>query len=155
MLKKTVTYNDFDNNQRTETLYFNMTQSEIVEFAMELPDKATSTIGSTIDGIDEQQVAMELLEELGGKSVVSFIKKLLLKAYGIKSEDGRRFMKSAEISKEFSETLAFDKIFMELMSDDESASAFVKAVIPAEVIDKMPIMSPNNVIKMDEIETAK
>lgn len=139
MLKKIVNYTDFDNNQRSETLYFNMTQTELVEFAMDLPDGVTSTVAENGE-MDEQQAAMAMIEKLGGKGVMGFIKNLLLKSYGVKSEDGRRFIKSAALSEEFSQTLAFDAIFMELMGNDKAASDFVNGVIPAAVIEKMPMM---------------
>lgn len=142
MLKKIVNYTDFDNNQRTETLYFNMTQTELVEFAMDLPDGVTNSVAEA-GKLDEQQAAMVMIEKLGGKGVMGFIKNLLLKSYGIKSEDGRRFIKSPALSEEFSQTLAFDAIFMELMGDDNAASDFVNSVIPASVIDKMPMMKQN------------
>ena len=143
MLKKTVTYRDFNNVERTETLRFNMTQTELVEFAMELPDNVTKKLGSDDGKMDEQQAAMNMINELGGKGVVGFIKKLLLTSYGIPSEDGRRFVKTPELTEEFSQTLAFDAIFMELMSSDTAASDFVNGVIPASVIEKMAVMNKN------------
>lgn len=140
MLKRTVEYYDYDDNKRTETLYFNLTQTELVEFAMDLPDGVSKTIGNDPNKIDQEKAAISVINALGQKGVVDFIKKLLLKSYGIKSEDGRRFQKSEEISKEFSETLAFDKIFMELMENDKAASDFVNAIIPKDLIEKMPVM---------------
>lgn len=134
MLKKTITYKDFDNNERTETHFFNLTKTELAEIALDLPD-------GIVDESTEvsEQAAMAIVEKLGGDGVFKFIKKLLLKSYGIKSPDGRRFEKSEEISKEFSETLAFDTIFMELMSDDQAAANFVNQLIPSELINSINI----------------
>lgn len=145
MLKKTVNYFDFDGNERTEDLYFNLTQTELVEMAMELPDGVSSSIGNDPSKIDEKAAAMKLMETLGNKGVLEFIKNLLLKSYGIKSEDGRRFEKSDEISREFSQTLAFDTILMELMSNDVEAANFVNNIIPSKIVDK--INAPNGTVQ--------
>lgn len=145
MLKKTVNYFDFDGNERTEDLYFNLTQTELVEMAMELPDGVTDSVGNDPAKIDEKAAALKLMETLGNKGVLEFIKNLLLKSYGIKSEDGRRFEKSEEISKEFSQTLAFDTILMELMSNDVEAANFVNNIIPSKLVDKINV--PNGNIK--------
>ena len=144
MLKKTVQYTDFDGNERTEELYFNLTQTELVEMAMELPDGIADSVGSDPAKIDENAAAVKLMEALGNKGVLSFIKNLLLKSYGIKSEDGRRFEKSEKISTEFSQTLAFDTILMDLMSNDFEAANFVNNVIPSKLVDKINNGKNNN-----------
>ena len=128
-LKKKITYTDFNGNERTEDHYFNLTKTELTEIALGLPD-----------GMDEseiteanEQAAMTIIDKLGKDGVFKFIKELILKSYGIKSSDGKRFQKSEEISKEFSETLAFDQFFMELMTDDVKAAEFVNSIIPKDV----------------------
>ena len=129
MLKKKITYTDFNGNERTEDHYFNLTKTELTEIALGLPD-----------GMDEseiteanEQAAMTIIDKLGKDGVFKFIKELILKSYGIKSSDGKRFQKSEEISKEFSETLAFDQFFTELMTDDVKAAEFVNSIIPKDV----------------------
>ena len=129
MVKKKITYTDFNGNERTEDHYFNLTKTELTEIALGLPD-----------GMDEseiteanEQAAMPIIDKLGKDGVFKFIKELILKSYGIKSSDGKRFKKSEEISKEFSETLAFDQFFMELMTDDVKAAEFVNSIIPKDV----------------------
>lgn len=141
MIKKTVTYFDFDENERTETLYFNLTQTELVDMALDLPDSVSEQIGPNPTEADADKLAMAMVESLGKKGVVDFIKQLVLKAYGVKSEDGRRFVKSKEITEEFSQTLAYDAVLMELLSNDKAASDFVNSVIPTKVIEKMPVMT--------------
>ena len=143
MIKKTITYTDYNGNERTEDLYFNLTQTELVEMAMELPDGVTDSVGNDPSKIDEKAAAMKLMETLGNKGVLEFIKNLLLKSYGIKSEDGRRFEKSEQISREFSQTLAFDAILMELMSNDVEAAKFVNNIIPAKLVDKINVPNAN------------
>ena len=133
MLKKKITYTDFNGNERTEDHYFNLTKTELTEIALGLPD-----------GMDEseiteanEQAAMTIIDKLGKDGVFKFIKELILKSYGIKSSDGKRFQKSEEISKEFSETLAFDQFFMELMTDDVKAAEFVNSIIPKDVANSI------------------
>lgn len=137
MLTKTVKYKDFDGNERIENLQFHLSKVELIEMSLDLPDEVSETIGNDPNNIDET-AAMRILETLGGKGILDFIKKLLLKSYGIKSADGRSFEKSEELSRKFSQTLAFDELIMELMSNEETAANFVNAIIPADAADKMP-----------------
>lgn len=134
MLTKTITYNDFDGNLRTEKHYFNLTQTELVEVALGLPNGLSE---SEISEENKQQAALTLMDKLGSDGLFKFIKDLMLKAYGRKSEDGKRMEKSEQISKEFSETLAFDQMFMELMTDDIAAANFVNEIIPKDIADNL------------------
>lgn len=138
MIKKTVTYEDFDGNMRTEELHFNLTQLELTEMAMELPDGFIESMDGDPSKVDGNAAAARLAETLGGKGILDFIKKLVLKSYGIKSADGRKFEKSEELTKDFSQTLAFDAMIMEFMQDDIKAAEFVNGVIPAKLADKLP-----------------
>lgn len=133
MLKKTVNYEDFDGNKRTEDLYFNLTKFEATEFALDLPDDITNEV--TKEGVDatNMESVSRIVQKLGGKGIIDFIRKLVLKSYGIKSEDGRRFEKSEKISTEFSQTMAFDNLMMELLTDDDEAAKFINGVIPADL----------------------
>lgn len=120
MLKKTIAYTDFDGVQREESFYFNLTKSELTE--MEL--SATGGLTKMIEKIVETQ---------DGARILSVFKELILKAYGEKSDDGRRFIKSKELSEAFSQTPAYDILFMELATNADKASDFIKAVIPADI----------------------
>lgn len=133
MIKKTVNYEDFDGNKRTEDLYFNLTKFEATEFALDLPDDITNEV--TKEGADatNMESVSRIVQKLGGKGIIDFIRKLVLKSYGIKSEDGRRFEKSEKISTEFSQTMAFDNLMMELLTDDDEAAKFINGVIPADL----------------------
>lgn len=133
MIKKTVTYEDFDGNQRTEDLYFNLTKFEATEFALDLPDEITSEVEKEGADAANMESVSRIVQKLGGKGIIDFIRKLVLKSYGIKSEDGRRFEKSEKISTEFSQTMAFDNLMMELLTDDDAASKFINGVIPSEL----------------------
>ena len=142
MYKKTITYNDFDGNKRTEDAYFNLTKSEMIEFALDLPDGVSDTVDREELEKNADQAASKLANMLGKKGVYNFIKDLVLKSYGIKKEDGRRFAKVDEngrpVSIEFAQTMAFEAIMEEFRTDDIAASNFVKAVIPADTADKIP-----------------
>lgn len=140
MLKKTVNYTDFDGNQRTEDLYFNLTQSELMEIAMELPEEFRDIVGDDPTKVDEKLAATQLVEKLGGKGIYHFLKNLLIKSYGIKSADGRKFEKSDAIANDFSHTVAFDTLFMGLLSDDIAAAEFVNNVIPGNVAKNMKVI---------------
>ena len=132
MLTKTITYVDFNENERTETAYFNLLKNEALDIAFDLPDDVTSSIDRDLDDVTEK-AASRLVEKLGNKGIKGFIENLIRKSYGVKSEDGRRFIKDEKLTKEFMQTPAYDEIFMELMTDDVAAANFVTGVLPAEL----------------------
>lgn len=138
MYKKTITYNDFNGNERTEDAYFNLTKTEMIEFALDLPDGVSDTVDKNSTDMDTDKAASKIANMLGKKGVFKFIKDLILKSYGIRKDDGRRFEKNDQIREEFSQTMAFEAIMDEFMSDDIAAANFVKAVIPTKVADQMP-----------------
>ena len=117
MLKKTVTYTDYNGSERTEDFYFNLTKAEIME--MEL-----TTVGGLSAMIEKIVAAKD------GPTIIKTFKDLVLKAYGEKSADGRRFIKSPEIAEAFAQTEAYSQIFMGLATDDEAAAKFVNGIIP-------------------------
>ena len=133
MLAKTITYNDYDNNERTETLYFNMNKMELTEFAADLTDD----VFKNVSGVKTIQDVANVANKMGSKGIIKFIKELVLRSYGVKSEDGRRFIKSKELSEEFSQTIAYDMFMSELMSDDKAASNFVNGLIPASMAGEL------------------
>ena len=117
MIKKTIKYVDFKGNEREEDFYFNLSKPELME--MELTTK-----GGMSDYL-EKIVKAQTKEEL-----IKWFKLIILKAYGEKSEDGRRFIKSEELSTAFSQTGAYEKLYMELVSDEQKASDFINAIVP-------------------------
>lgn len=120
MLKRTIEYANYDGVMVKEDFYFNLTRSELTMMEMSEDGGLTAKLQAIVDSKN-------------GKLIMQTFHDLLLKSYGVKSPDGRRFMKSDEISKEFSETLAFDELFTELITDPEKALAFVQAIIPKEL----------------------
>lgn len=118
MIKKTLTYTDFNGVERTEDFYFNLTKAELTEMELSQEGGLEALIHRIINAKDQ-------------RVIVSTFKNLVLKAYGEKSEDGRRFMKSPEITANFVATAAYSEIFMELATDENAASEFVNGVIPS------------------------
>lgn len=117
MLKKTMTYTDYNGTERTEDFYFNLTKAEIAE--MEL-----SVEGGLVEKIQK------MVASLNGKQIIDFFKDFVLRSYGVKSDDGRRFMKSEEIRDSFAQTEAYSDLFMSLATDADAAANFVNGVIP-------------------------
>lgn len=137
MIAKTVTYTDFMGTERTEELFFNLTQTELVGMSMDLPDGLVESVTGEGGEVDPNVAGMKILEALGGKGVFEFIQTLLKKSYGRIAEDGRRFEKSEKLSEEFSQTMAYDTIVMELMSDEAAAADFVNNVLSASASKKV------------------
>lgn len=117
MLKKTITYVDYDGIQRTEDFYFNLSKAEVAEMQM-----------STAGGLDK--MINRIISEQDGKRIIELFKDLVLRSYGKKSDDGKRFIKSKELAEEFSQTEAYSDLFMELATDSEAAAAFVNGIVP-------------------------
>lgn len=130
MLKKTFTYTDYNGVERTEDHYFNLSQAELME--MEL-----STAGGLAERINKIVAAQDAPE------IVKVFKDLVLKAYGQKSADGRRFIKSEELSNEFAQTEAYSQLFMELATDADAAAKFVNGIVP-QMDNKSAIPAPAN-----------
>lgn len=125
MLKKTMTYTDYNGVERTEDFYFNLTKAEVAEMEMGTSGGLAEMISSIVAAKD-------------GPAILKIFKDLVLKAYGKKTPDGRRFEKSEEISKEFSETEAYSDLYIELATDADAAAEFVNGIIP-----KAPITNAN------------
>ena len=143
MLKKTITYIDFDGNKRTEDQYFNMTRSELVAFSFDLPDVRENN-AAEISNDNIAELGKKMIEKMGVEGIFNFVKNLVFKAYGVKSDDGRRFIKSEQLSVEFTQTMAYDELLMDLFSSDEKATEFINAVIPAEMTQQMPALKSTN-----------
>lgn len=120
MLKKTMTYTDFNGETRKEDFFFNLTRAEVTELEL-------STDGGLSDKIKRITEAKDVPE------IMRVFKDLILKSYGVKSPDGKRFIKSPELSEEFSQTEAYSDLFMELAQNSDSAAAFVNGIMPQNI----------------------
>lgn len=117
MLKKTIKYTDYNGVERTEDFYFNLTKAEIAEMELEVPGGMTAMI----DRITKTQDT---------PSLIKMFKDLILRSYGRKSDDGRRFIKNPELVEEFKDSEAYSELFMELATNADAASAFVNGIVP-------------------------
>lgn len=123
MLKKTITYTDYNGSERTEDFYFNLTKAEVMEMEM-------STSGGLAEMIKKIVAAQD------APAIIKVFKDLILKAYGEKSPDGKRFIKNDEITTAFAQTEAYSQLFMELATDADEAAKFVNGIIPAAAANK-------------------
>lgn len=128
MIKKTVTYTDYNGEQRTETFYFHYTEAEILDMEMSEEGSFADRIQRIIDAKDKT-------------ALMKLIKKFVIDAYGVKSEDGKRFMKNNELKTAFLECPAYSDIFMEMVTNDEIAAEFVNGVIPSTMKDRVAKLS--------------
>lgn len=120
MLKKTITYKDFNDEEITEDFYFNLNKSELMQLELDEAGGLTAMIEKIVNTKD-------------APSILKVFKKIIAKAYGEKSADGKRFIKSEELSTAFEQTNAYDELFMELLSNPDEASGFINGLMPADL----------------------
>lgn len=125
MLKKTITYTDYNDVERTEDFYFNLTKAEILELEL-----------STEGGLEQMIQKIVAAQDLPALS--KYFKKIILMSYGEKSPDGKRFIKNDKLSEEFSQTEAFSQLYIELATDDIAAAEFINGIVPNEYAAEMP-----------------
>lgn len=125
MLKKTITYTDYNGNERKEDFFFNLTKAEIMEMEM-----------STTGGLSEMLQKIVATQDM--PALIKAFKELVLKAYGEKSADGKRFIKNHALTEAFSQTEAYSILFMELATNADAAAKFVNGIIPAELAKQLP-----------------
>lgn len=121
MLKETIKYTDYNGVEREEDFYFHFTEAELTEMEMSVD----GGFGSMLSGIIKSKSVPEAMK---------VFKSIILKAYGEKSPDGRRFIKSEELSTAFSQTEAYSELFMKLTQSEETMAAFVNGLLPDKVV---------------------
>lgn len=132
MIKKTITYTDFNGTTRTETFCFHLSQAETIEFECSESGGITKLIEKIIATQDNVKL-------------VDIFKDLIRRSYGEISPDGRRFCKTDDkgrpLFQQFEETEAYSILFMELATDDKKAAEFIKGIIP-EIKADTPAAAP-------------
>lgn len=113
-------YEDYDGNERVEEFYFNLTKAEITDMELTTEGGMSAMLNRIIAAKDTAKL-------------IAVFKDLILRSYGQKSPDGRRFIKSDELTKEFTETPAYSQIYLRLATDDKAATEFVNNVIPKDL----------------------
>lgn len=126
MIVKTITYTDYDGNQRTEEFRFHFNKAELLEMEMTTEGSFSARVNRIIKANSHSEL-------------VQIMKKFVLDAYGVKSDDGRRFMKSDEIRRSLVECPAYSIIFMELATDDKAAADFINGVTPDDMPKPMAV----------------
>ena len=131
MLKKTIKYTDYNGVERTEDFHFNLSKAEIMEMQL-----------TTVGGLDAYLKKIISAQDM--PTLMRIFKDLVLKSYGVKSDDGRRFIKNDQLREEFEQTEAYSILYMELSTDADAAAAFVNGIIPADVAKQLP-KDPNEI----------
>lgn len=124
MLKKTITYTDYNGVVRTEDFLFNLTKTELMKWDLKTPGGLAARLERISQKVDVP-------------SLTAFIEDLIDKSYGIKSEDGVRFIKDENLSKMFTQTEAYDQLFVDLLSDEKKTAEFINGIIPKELADQV------------------
>ena len=120
MLKKTIKFTDYNGVQRSEDFYFNLSKAELLEMEMGTTGGFTETIRKMISAQDVPALAR-------------LFKELILKSYGVKSDDGKRFIKNDALREEFMQTEAFSDLYLELATDADAGAQFVNGIMPADI----------------------
>lgn len=123
MIKKVIKYTDYNDVEREETFWFNLSKSELSRMAL------------MQDG-DMAEKIREMVKAKDTKAIMQIFEDIITKSYGIKSDDGKRFMKSEEISRSFVESPAYDELYFELIQDGEKMAAFINALIPKDLAEE-------------------
>lgn len=131
MLKKIITYTDYNGVERTEPFYFNLSKAELMEMELGVTGGMTEMLNKIINAKD-------------GPSLMKTFKEMIMKAYGVKSDDGKRLIKSEELSIAFTQTEAYSVLFMELITDDKAAADFVNGIIPNEIQTEVAAQTAQN-----------
>lgn len=122
MYVQKIKYMDFNGMERNETFYFNFTKAEVVEMEYSVSGGLTAVLN-------------QISETKDFPKLIAIFKDLILKAYGEKSPDGRRFIKSKELSDEFSQTEAYSELYIKLASDTDAALEFIRGIMPGDISD--------------------
>ena len=127
MFKKSITYTDYDGNERTEDFFFNLNKAELIEFNY---------------FVDEgmEKFLQQIVKKEDIKSMIGLIKELIRRAYGEKSSDGLRFIKYRDgrsLADDFMQTEAYSELFVELTSDEKKVSDFINGIIPRKMAEEI------------------
>lgn len=126
MLKKTITFEDLDGNPITEDFYFHLSKAEIAEMALSQDQEG-----------DLAEKVKLMIKNNDAKNIIATFKEILSIAYGVRGADNKSFEKSPEIWLKFLQTGAYSELFMELVTDAEASAAFIRGIMPADLVDKI------------------
>ena len=129
MLKQLITYKNFDDEKVEKVLYFNVSKTELAENNVDLE----AELQGILERIEQISKGEEEATTADMRRLLELVKTLMRMAYGIRSEDGERFIKSPELWTEFTQTAAYDAFLMSLFENEERAVAFMLGIMPAEL----------------------
>jgi hypothetical protein len=131
VLKKSITYDDFNGESVTEDFYFNFTRTELMNLEMSIPGGMAKLLE-------------EIIKTQDPKDLIGQFQNIILLSYGQKSEDGKKFLKSQQLRDDFEQTAAYDTLFTELSTDDNAASIFINGIIPKNMkgVSDKPTLPP-------------
>lgn len=121
MYARKIKYTDYNGNEREETFYFNLSRAEVIQMELGVNGGLTKMLEN-------------MVETANGSGLSTFFNDIILKSYGEKSLDGKRFIKTKELSDAFSQTEAYSNLYTELVTDAGKASEFIKGIMPQEAI---------------------
>lgn len=127
VLKKTVTYKDFNGDEQTEELFFHLSQAELVELEVGHDGGLSAAMQRIIDTND-------------GAAIIKEFKNIVMMSYGRKSMDGKRFIKNQQMREEFESSEAYSTLFMELVTDAEAASSFINGIVPEGLAEQLALI---------------
>ena len=131
MIKKTITYTDYNGNQRTESFWFNLTKAEVTRMEMSVQGGMAEMIDRIIDAQD-------------APSLISTFETMIQRSYGVKTPDGRGFVKKSEDLEAFMATEAYSELFMELVTNATAAAEFVNGIMPNDPEPKPALVADSN-----------
>lgn len=123
MLKKTISYEDFNGDAVSEDYFFHLSKAELVELELSHQGGLSEALKRIVDSED-------------GKAIIAEFKNIILSSYGQRSADGKRFIKNQQLRDEFESTEAYSTLFMELVLNAESAIEFINGVIPTDMVEE-------------------
>lgn len=126
MLKKTITYHGFDDEETeyTEDFYFHLSENELTDLNFEVE----GGLANYVKRIRECKDYHKMIE---------LFKDLIRRSYGVKSADGKRFIKDPALFEAFSQTDAYTQLYLELGSEAKAAADFVNGIIPKNLAKKI------------------
>ena len=129
MLKKRIKYTDYNGVEREEDFYFNLSKAEVAEMELEVKGGLSAKIQQIVDADNRPEL-------------IRIFKDLIVRSYGVKSLDGKRFVKTDEVRDEFLQSEAYSELFMELATDANAASEFINGIVPQTNDVKPAIPAP-------------
>lgn len=136
MIKETIVYKDFNDNELVEDFYFNLTKDELILFGTD-SNEFTKMMRINEDGKDLNEMLESIKHETDIKEIYRSFRDIILLSYGEKSEDGKRFVKTEDQTEAFEQSNAFSELIISLIADGEKAAKFIDGIIPSDLRDQV------------------